>query len=155
MSGKQLNGGTLGSVYKGSPDDYYFWAYTDSANQGPGTYSAQITIDSFYNLGNNINILYGIKIPVTLTVIQSMGSSSPIVVRVGQIILNNSVIQYVGNGGLYGFSSADALNSWGLSLSQALLANSAEAALPQLGIINSKQPGCLTPLDQIAGTCGN
>lgn len=149
LDGILLNGSTVGSVYQGAIGmGYYFWVFVDAANLTPGSYTAQITVNSTANI---------IKIPVTLTVIQST-SNTPITTpatRVGQLVSNNGIVTYVGNGGLYAFSSANAFNSWGFSFSQVLSANSVEAALPQIGVIPMKQAGstCASPLEQIAGTC--
>jgi hypothetical protein len=156
LDGVLLNGSTAGSVYKGSPMDYYFWVYVDATNLQPNTYTAQITVNSSANT---------IKIPITLTVTQSSvdqttggqsssSSNQNSAIRVGQLVaLPTGSVVYVGSNGLYTFVDAAAFNSWGLNFSQVLTANSAEAALPQVGTIQIKKPNCQTINNQIFGTC--
>lgn len=76
-------------------------------------------------------------------------------IRVGAIINNNGTVQLVGQNGLYGFPNIATFNSWGFTFSSLVMANGAEKALSQIGVVPMKLPGCNAPLDQIAGTCGN
>lgn len=87
---------------------------------------------------------YGTSTAITIT--------SP---RVGQVINKNGTVYLVAERGLYDFPNLAAFNSWGFSFSQVLPANSAEAALPVIGVVPMKLSGCNTPLEQIAGLCGS
>jgi hypothetical protein len=118
LDGVQLNGSTVGSVYQGSQDDYYFWAFLDAAGLAPNAYSTEITITSPANI---------IKIPVTLTVTAPVSSPTPTPeIRVGQLVNKNSTMFLVGSAGLYAFPDLSVFNSWGFSFSQVVTANSAE-----------------------------
>lgn len=75
--------------------------------------------------------------------------------RLGQIINKNGTIFLVGSGGLYGFSNIDVFNSWGYTFSQVLTANSAEMGMSMVGLVPTKQSGCGSVLDQIAGKCNS
>jgi hypothetical protein len=75
-------------------------------------------------------------------------------VRPGVIINNNGTMQLVGQYGLYGFPDITTFNSWGFSFGNIVVANSAEMALSQIGIVPMKKPGCNSALDQINGVCG-
>ncbi len=76
-------------------------------------------------------------------------------VRVGQLINKNGTVYLVGNGGLYGIPSLDVFNSWGWNFGQLVIANEAEKAMSQIGLVPSRDPNCKTALDQIAGVCGS
>ncbi len=75
--------------------------------------------------------------------------------RIGQLINLKETIYYVGANGLYGIPSEYVLNSWGWNYNQVTEANSAERTLSQIGIVPSRDPGCNSPVDQIAGRCGS
>ncbi len=81
---------------------------------------------------------------------QSPSTAQP---RVGSLINNKDYVRLVGSNGLYGFSDLTTFNSWGFTFSQIVAANSAEAALPQVGWVPTKAANCTSPLSQIAGTC--
>jgi hypothetical protein len=134
---------TSGSVYSGNASPFFFDVVIGSPSTTPGSYNGQISVTS--SAGN-------INIPVSLTVTPPPGPTQP---RVGQLVNNNGTVVYVGNGGIYGIPDLPTFDSWGFSFSQVLPANGAEQALPQIGVIPTKKSGCNTPLDQIAGTCGN
>jgi hypothetical protein len=74
-------------------------------------------------------------------------------VRAGQLININGTVYYVTSTGLYGFPNAATFYSWNYTFSQIVPANTAEGALPVLGLVPSMQTGCATPLAQINGTC--
>ncbi len=79
-------------------------------------------------------------------------SSAP---RVGQtiIISSQATVFLVGDRGLYGIPSLAVFNSWGWSFDKVLTANSAEEALPQVGLVPMRNPICRNVLDQIANLC--
>ncbi len=82
-------------------------------------------------------------------------NTSAITIRVGTNVNVNGTVFLVGSKGLYGYPDVATFNSWGYSFTAVVPANSAEMALPQLGVVPMKLSGCNSPLDQIAGTCGS
>ncbi len=58
--------------------------------------------------------------------------------RVGQLVNINSTVYLVGQNGRYGFPDLAIFNSWGLNFANVVVANSAEIALPQVGIVPTK-----------------
>ncbi len=80
---------------------------------------------------------------------------SQVTARPGQIISINKTVYLVSSTGLYGFPDAATFYSWGFTFDNIVAANSAESALPMIGIVPTKQAACTHPLDQISGSCGS
>ncbi|MDR3642056.1 MAG: hypothetical protein P4L74_00310 [Candidatus Doudnabacteria bacterium] len=115
----------------------------NTSNLTPGSYTGTVTASS--SAGN-------LQIPVNLTLSAPDTSATA---RVGQRVSKNGTVVYVGNNSLYGFPDLATFNSWGFDFSKVVPANSAELAMSQNGVVPMKLPECDTPLNQIAGTCGN
>ncbi len=75
-------------------------------------------------------------------------------IRVGQLINKAGTVLLVGNGVVYGIPTLAVFNSWGWSFANVVVANPSESALPQAGVVPSRDPACATALDQIAKKCG-
>lgn len=72
--------------------------------------------------------------------------------RSGVLVNNGGTVQLVGGSGLLGIPDLATFNSWGYSFGKVVMANAADKAMTQTGVMAARTPGQLNPTALAGGT---